>query len=450
MANTIFYHLACTAFPSSNLHLLCLLCFELVFVITKPVPVSQAELPISLDNVHNIGWKALNDGDDVIGKLSLDSRCMKHLANVWELRFGLSGLSVLGQVMMLDIFGLCLMRLYVLKAITAIEKLRKGKKVWDDIQVVLGFWGGKDGFLGIIQLEVLAVLVPQVVFSSLGLPLTLSFPFRAWISHTKAVEAYIKNSTNLTELLTLVNNFDFPGLKTTVDSLQAAMTRIENTQTNIQSDIASLKKDTSEIKDMMTEILCAFKGQPFSTPSSSESEHETRDTGPIPINVARPTIKPTLKAETKIIRSLSRPRLTDPIVEVQIPEPKTLFLTLKPDRGKGIARDTDESLPKLIKASNKVYQDPNAPIVIPYKINGVLHHLTNEHIQAHKVKESQHGSHWILIDLRSGYHQKDRKPSQNDKTEHGMEKTVQNQGQSPKMPKSESIQKNQQSNRSRN
>ncbi|GJV48280.1 hypothetical protein Tco_1438492 [Tanacetum coccineum] len=52
--------------------------------------------------------------------------------------------------------------------------------------------------------------------------------------------------------------------------------------------------------------------------------------------------------------------------------------------------------------------------------------------------------------LGSGYQQKDRKPSQNDKTEHGMEKTVQNQGQSPKMPKSESILKNQQSNRSRN
>ncbi|GJV38437.1 hypothetical protein Tco_1410914 [Tanacetum coccineum] len=50
----------------------------------------------------------------------------------------------------------------------------------------------------------------------------------------------------------------------------------------------------------------------------------------------------------------------------------------------------------------------------------------------------------------SGYQQKDRKPSQNDKTEHGMEKTVQNQGQSPKMPKSESILKNQQSNRSQN
>ncbi|GJT99012.1 hypothetical protein Tco_1094530 [Tanacetum coccineum] len=44
--------------------------------------------------------------------------------------------------------------------------------------------------------------------------------------------------------------------------------------------------------------------------------------------------------------------------------------------------------------------------------------------------------------IGSGYQQKDRKPSQNDKTEHGMEKTVQNQGQSPKMPKSESILKN--------
>ncbi|GJY33462.1 reverse transcriptase domain-containing protein [Tanacetum coccineum] len=54
------------------------------------------------------------------------------------------------------------------------------------------------------------------------------------------------------------------------------------------------------------------------------------------------------------------------------------------------------------------------------------------------------------FNVGSGYKQKDRKPSQNDKTEHGMEKTVQNQGQSPKMPKSESILKNQQSNRSRN
>ncbi|GKF69975.1 hypothetical protein Tco_0203032 [Tanacetum coccineum] len=45
----------------------------------------------------------------------------------------------------------------------------------------------------------------------------------------------------------------------------------------------------------------------------------------------------------------------------------------------------------------------------------------------------------VSIPVGSGYHQKGRKPSQNDKTEHGMENTVQNQGQSPKKPKSESI-----------
>ncbi|GJS22244.1 hypothetical protein Tco_0450876 [Tanacetum coccineum] len=70
----------------------------------------------------------------------------------------------------------------------------------------------------------------------------------------------------------------------------------------------------------------------------------------------------------------------------------------------------------------------------------------NFKVNGHAVKLYLEGTYTF----GSGYQQKDRKPSQNDKTEHGMEKTVQNQGQSPKMPKSESILKNQQSNRSRN
>ncbi|GJT00761.1 hypothetical protein Tco_0821930 [Tanacetum coccineum] len=40
----------------------------------------------------------------------------------------------------------------------------------------------------------------------------------------KAVEAYTKNSSNLTELLTQAKNFDFPTLKTTVESLLAVVT----------------------------------------------------------------------------------------------------------------------------------------------------------------------------------------------------------------------------------
>ncbi|GKC52536.1 hypothetical protein Tco_1075281, partial [Tanacetum coccineum] len=88
--------------------------------------------------------------------------------------------------------------------------------------------------------------------------------------------------------------------------------------------------------------------------------------------------------------------------------------------------------------------------------------VTSEMLQADHMRTDYHstgtgdstagtaGTLWRSSTARSGYHQKDRKPSQNDKTEHGMEKTVQNQGQSPKMSKSESILKNQQSNRSRN
>ncbi|GJR35930.1 hypothetical protein Tco_1211614 [Tanacetum coccineum] len=57
-------------------------------------------------------------------------------------------------------------------------------------------------------------------------------------------------------------------------------------------------------------------------------------------------------------------------------------------------------------------------------------HLKQSRIPIVKVRWNLRGG--------SGYQQKVRKPSQNDKTEHGMEKTVQNQGQSPKMTKTES------------
>ncbi|GKC19997.1 hypothetical protein Tco_1022147 [Tanacetum coccineum] len=53
-----------------------------------------------------------------------------------------------------------------------------------------------------------------------------------------------------------------------------------------------------------------------------------------------------------------------------------------------------------------------------------------------KSKEQEKSPKKTTIKQGSGYQQKDRKPSQNNKTEHGMEKTVQNQGQQVKNPKS--------------
>ncbi|GJS10751.1 hypothetical protein Tco_0367547 [Tanacetum coccineum] len=109
----------------------------------------------------------------------------------------------------------------------------------------------------------------------------------------KASDAYTKNSTALTKLLILVKNFDFQGLKSSVESLQAIALRqdeylsswaktstsmawnlgprmiiVKSSQAEIRFEISSLKSDTLEIKSMMTEIYQAFKGQ-SSTPLSS-------------------------------------------------------------------------------------------------------------------------------------------------------------------------------------
>nr|GEU41245.1 hypothetical protein [Tanacetum cinerariifolium] len=56
----------------------------------------------------------------------------------------------------------------------------------------------------------------------------------------EAAKAYTKNSTNLTELLSL--------------SVSPQMTKIKNTQAAIQSNITTLKTDTTDIKAMMTKM----------------------------------------------------------------------------------------------------------------------------------------------------------------------------------------------------
>ncbi|GJW36622.1 hypothetical protein Tco_0059542 [Tanacetum coccineum] len=99
----------------------------------------------------------------------------------------------------------------------------------------------------------------------------------------ESTKAYTKNSVNLTELLSLVKSFDFLGLKSSVESLQAAALR-QDEHDAFQSDVSSLKQDTSEIKSMMTEIFNAFKGKSFAhtatekPPSYTEGEKADMDT----------------------------------------------------------------------------------------------------------------------------------------------------------------------------
>ncbi|GKD45776.1 hypothetical protein Tco_1270421 [Tanacetum coccineum] len=113
-----------------------------------------------------------------------------------------------------------------------------------------------------------------------------------------------------------------------------------------------------------------------------EAEHAPQDTEPIPITIAENVMDITPSEQS--------------IPEEQRKSPHT---TPKPDRGKGIARDNDESPRKLVKSSTKVRQDPDTLMLIPYEINGVLYHLTNEQIQAHLEKEERTASdlHYYTI-----------------------------------------------------
>ncbi|GKA97630.1 hypothetical protein Tco_0825524 [Tanacetum coccineum] len=148
----------------------------------------------------------------------------------------------------------------------------------------------------------------------------------------EATKAYTKNSTYLTELLTLIKNFDFQGLKSSVESLQATtFSQDKHIAEWAKTKVSSLRKDTLDIKSMMTKIYQAFK-----VPISSVKPTETREVQP-----------------------------TTTIISTSQPEPSV------PQReGKGI--DTDDQLEvqtKLVKASSIIRPHPDAPIFVLYMIN---------------------------------------------------------------------------------
>ncbi|GKA29921.1 hypothetical protein Tco_0716166 [Tanacetum coccineum] len=86
---------------------------------------------------------------------------------------------------------------------------------------------------------------------------------------------------------------------------------------------------------------------------------------------------------------VSRLLLTDTILEITILQSENSQAPPMRDRGKGIARDTDEYLRKLMPASKEVRQDLDAPILVPYEITGKMYQLTEEQIQAHLDKENK-------------------------------------------------------------
>ncbi|GKD47145.1 hypothetical protein Tco_1271790, partial [Tanacetum coccineum] len=188
----------------------------------------------------------------------------------------------------------------------------------------------------------------------------------------KATEAYTKNSSTLTELLSLVKNFDFQGLNFSVESLQAValrqdehlaswakssnsldwnlglrMTTVESSQAEIRSEISSLKQDTSEIKFMMTKIFQAFKGEHVAMEDDKVEEEPTR--------------------EVALIKSSLKPPITDPILEIPVPQRE----------GKAIATDDQPNVQtNLVSASKEV-------------------RLSHSQIRSHHNSQLGHDVSWI-------------------------------------------------------
>ncbi|GJS11540.1 hypothetical protein Tco_0368336 [Tanacetum coccineum] len=160
-----------------------------------------------------------------------------------------------------------------------------------------------------------------------------------------------------------------------------------------------------------------------------------------PLLIRRKTLRVLLPEVVLFIKDLRNPTTHPPkVVERRTEVTKdTVFPT-----NNGITEDVQPPVVP-VENQNPVYESVVAPVSAPmpnHKPSIPYPSRRNDEKHRENANEQKEKFYKIFKDMRSGYHQKDRKPSQNDKTEHGMEKTVQNQGQSPKMPKSESILKN--------
>ncbi|GKD60892.1 hypothetical protein Tco_1298401 [Tanacetum coccineum] len=160
---------------------------------------------------------------------------------------------------------------------------------------------------------------------------------------TEAIEAYTKNSINHIKLLSLSST-------SMAWSLSPIMTNIRLTQAAIQSNVTSLKKDTSDIKSMGENFAHTATEEP---PSYTKGEKANIDTKEM---VVKESVK-ELEAE----KELSRPHPSDTIPS----QPESPPVAPKADRGKWIAtNDTEEPTKKLVPASRKVHHDHDALILL--------------------------------------------------------------------------------------
>ncbi|GJW52067.1 hypothetical protein Tco_0093418 [Tanacetum coccineum] len=167
-------------------------------------------------------------------------------------------------------------------------------------------------------------------------------------------------------------------------NLSSRMSGVELSQTALKREISSLRKDTSEIKSMMTEMYAAFQAN-----VEGENANTTAIEEP-PSHTEGETEEPKLAIPISSIPSTAiPPTQAQPITSIII-HPESSQTTPKIDKGKGIATESDDDpSKKLVKASFIVRPDPDEAVRFEFMINGKIVYLTEQEIQDYWDKEEQ-------------------------------------------------------------
>ncbi|GJZ40978.1 retrovirus-related pol polyprotein from transposon TNT 1-94 [Tanacetum coccineum] len=190
-------------------------------------------------------------------------------------------------------------------------------------------------------------------------------------SNTTISDLY-KGLDVITQLLKDINTAikDDPATNQKINEATKTFSKISSNITEQEeASTAWMKlKDSSKIKSMMTEMYAAFRGQPSSAPLGSvtptlaltdiqanvkgENANTTTTEEP-PSHTEEETEEPTLAIPISLIPSTAiPPTQAQPITSIII-HPKSSQETLKIDKGKGIATESnDDPSKKLVKASS--------------------------------------------------------------------------------------------------
>ncbi|GKA72518.1 retrovirus-related pol polyprotein from transposon TNT 1-94, partial [Tanacetum coccineum] len=122
---------------------------------------------------------------------------------------------------------------------------------------------------------------------------------------------------------------------------------------------------------------------------SGENANTTATEEP-PSHIEGETEEPRLAIPILLIPSIVIPLTqAQPITSIII-HPKSYQATLKIDKGKGIATESnDDPSKKLVKASSIIRLDPDEPVRVEFIINGKVVYLTEQEIQDYWDKEEQ-------------------------------------------------------------